>query len=73
MSDTHVYPVPANFADAHISRADYAAMYERSVHERDAFFGEMAARFLTWDKPWDEVSASIVSTGTCPNAPSRSP
>ena len=55
MSDTHVYPVPANFADAHISRADYAAMYERSVHERDAFFGEMAERFLTWDKPWDEV------------------
>lgn len=55
MSDTHVYPVPANFADAHISRADYAAMYERSVHERDAFFGEMAERFLTWDKRWDEV------------------
>ena len=63
MSDTPVYPVPANFADAHITGDRYAALYDRSVNERDAFFSEMAAHFLTWDKPWDEVCSFDFAAG----------
>ena len=63
MSDTHVYPVPANFADAHITSDRYAALYDRSVNDRDAFFSEMAEHFLTWDKPWDEVCSFDFAAG----------
>ena len=63
MSDNHVYPVPANFADAHITSDRYAAMYDRSVNDRDTFFSEMAAHFLTWDKPWDEVCSFDFAAG----------
>ena len=55
MSESHVYPVPASFADAHIGVDDYPAMYRRSIDDRDAFFAEMAEEFLTWDQPWSEV------------------
>ena len=63
MSDNPVYPVPANFADAHITSDRYAALYDRSVNDRDAFFSEMAAHFLTWDKPWDEVCSFDFAAG----------
>ena len=63
MSDTHVYPVPANFADAHITSDRYAALYDRSLNDRDAFFSEMAEHFLTWDKPWDEVCSFDFAAG----------
>ena len=55
MSETHVYPVPAEFGDAHITADSYAHMYRRSIEDRDAFFGEMAEEFLHWDKKWDSV------------------
>ena len=55
MSESKLYPVPAGFGDAHVGADDYAAMYRRSIEDRDGFFGEMAEKFLTWDKPWDEV------------------
>ncbi|MFK8043051.1 acetate--CoA ligase, partial [Congregibacter sp.] len=49
------HPIPDGFADAHIKPADYKAMYERSITDRDGFFADMATEFLTWDKPWDSV------------------
>ncbi|MFT4769064.1 MAG: acetyl-CoA synthetase [Glaciecola sp.] len=49
------HPIPAGFADAHIKPEDYRRMYERSLVDRDAFFGDMANEFLSWDKPWDSV------------------
>ncbi|EAQ97313.2 acetate--CoA ligase [Congregibacter litoralis] len=49
------HPIPAGFEDAHIQPADYKAMYERSLSDRDGFFADMATEFLTWDKPWDSV------------------
>ncbi|WOJ91864.1 acetate--CoA ligase [Congregibacter variabilis] len=49
------HPIPAGFADAHITPEDYRRMYERSLVDRDAFFSEMASEFLSWDKPWDSV------------------
>jgi acetyl-CoA synthetase len=55
MSESTVYPVPENFADAHINADRYASMYRRSLADRDGFFAEMAEEFLSWDKRWDEV------------------
>ena len=55
MSESKRYPVPASFADAHINAESYAAMYRRSIDDRDAFFGEMADQFLQWEQPWSEV------------------
>ena len=55
MSDSKTYPILDGFADAHIGPDDYNRMYKRSIEDRDGFFGEMAEKFLTWDKPWDEV------------------
>ena len=55
MTEAKRYPVPANFSDAHIGPADYAAMYERSIKDRDTFFADMASEFLQWERQWDEV------------------
>ncbi len=55
MSEFPTHPVPANFKDAHINAERYQAMYQRSITDRDAFWGEMATEFLSWDKPWDKV------------------
>jgi len=63
MSDTKTYPILDSFADAHITPDDYASMYKRSIDDRDGFFGEMAERFLTWDKPWDEVCSYDFTKG----------
>ncbi|MFK7828537.1 MAG: acetate--CoA ligase [Congregibacter sp.] len=63
MPASKLYPVPTSFSDAHIGPADYASMYKRSIEDRDGFFGEMAEKFLSWDKKWDEVSFSDFSTG----------
>lgn len=53
--DFDSHPVPDSFHDAHINADDYQAMYQRSLSDRDGFFGEMAEQFLTWDQPWSEV------------------
>ncbi|MEM1187609.1 MAG: acetate--CoA ligase [Pseudomonadota bacterium] len=55
MSEAKTYPVLDGFSDAHVSAEAYPEMYRRSIEDRDAFFGEMAEKFLSWDKPWDEV------------------
>jgi acetyl-CoA synthetase len=63
MSDVKTYPVPGNFADAHINANQYSAMYRRSLEDRDAFFAEMADEFLSWDRPWDSVCSFDFSRG----------
>jgi acetyl-CoA synthetase len=41
MSEVKVYPVDPEFAaKAHIDNAKYQAMYEQSVNDPDAFWGE---------------------------------
>jgi len=57
MSEAKTYPILDGFADAHITAEAYPEMYRRSIEDREGFFGEMAEKFLTWDKPWDEVCA----------------
>jgi acetyl-CoA synthetase len=63
MSEHKLYPVPDSLADAHISADDYAAMYRRSIDDRDAFFAEMATQFLDWDQPWSEVCSFEFTRG----------
>ncbi|MCC5857982.1 MAG: acetate--CoA ligase [Ectothiorhodospiraceae bacterium] len=63
MSDSKVYPVPAEVArEARISESEYKRMYERSLEEPDAFWAEQAER-LDWFKRWDKVNDSDLAEG----------
>jgi len=55
MSESAIYPVPANFKDAYIDAEAYREMYDRSINDREAFWSEMANAFLSWERPWDSV------------------
>ncbi|OOZ39350.1 acetate--CoA ligase [Solemya pervernicosa gill symbiont] len=56
MSESKLYPVPAEFAaKANINEAQYQEMYQRSIDDPEGFWGDMAEQFLSWDKPWDKV------------------
>jgi acetyl-CoA synthetase len=56
MSEEKVYPVSQKMADmAHIDKAQYEQMYQRSLHDSDAFWAEQAEQFVSWSKPWDRV------------------
>ncbi len=56
MAEETVYPVPAEVADhAHLSEADYQAMYQRSVEDPEGFWAEQAEAFVTWFRKWDRV------------------
>ena len=56
LREDRVFPPPAAFAtQAHVgSRADYDALYRRSVTDTEGFWAEMAGR-LHWMRPWDRV------------------
>ena len=56
MSEVKTYPVPADFAaQANVTAAQYDEMYQRSVEDPAAFWGEQAEKYLTWFKKWDTV------------------
>ncbi len=52
-----VYPVIERVRQgAHIAgMAEYQAMYDRSVKDPDAFWGDMARQFLQWQRPFFQV------------------
>jgi acetyl-CoA synthetase len=56
LHETRVFAPPAAFAtQAHIrSRAEYDALYERSIRDPEGFWAE-AARELHWFTPWKQV------------------
>ncbi|PSL12351.1 acetyl-coenzyme A synthetase [Marinobacterium halophilum] len=55
MSEQNIYPVdPAFAAKAHIDNDTYLAMYEQSINDPDAFWGEQGKR-LEWFKPYTKV------------------
>jgi acetyl-CoA synthetase len=55
MSDIKVHPVNPDFAAmAHIDNAKYQAMYDQSVNDPDAFWGEQGKR-LDWFTPYTRV------------------
>ena len=56
MSEVKTYPVsPALAGAAHINEERYAAMYDRSINEPDAFWAGQAEQFVTWFRKWDKV------------------
>ena len=64
MSEDRVYPVPADAAArAHIDNPTYLAMYEQSINDADTFWGDRANEFLTWDAPFNQVSAADFTKG----------
>src|SRR5690554_5371483 len=55
MSEQNVYPVdPAFAAKAHADNDKYQAMYEQSINDPEAFWGEQGKR-LDWFKPYTRV------------------
>ena len=64
MSDFPTHPVPQQWShSAWIDDATYQAMYRQSVDNPDQFWGDQAAQFLTWDKPWKTVCRSEIEQG----------
>ncbi len=56
MSEVKVYPAPAALAGAaHINQEQYAALYQRSLSDPDAFWAEQAEQFVSWSRKWDKV------------------
>ncbi len=57
MSQEKIYDVPAEYARrAHIDGKKYKELYERSVKDPDGFWADQAKEFVTWSKPWSQVS-----------------
>ncbi len=57
MSEIKTYPVPEDFAaQANITAAEYAEMYQQSVDDPEGFWSEQAEKYLSWFKPWNSVS-----------------
>jgi len=63
MSNEALYPVPTNFSDAHITPEKYHDMYRASLDDPETFWSQQAKEFLSWDKTWDSVCESDLSTG----------
>ena len=63
MSNEAIYPVPSNFADAHISPDNYQQMYRQSLDETESFWSGQAHEFLSWDAPWHTTCGSDLSKG----------
>ena len=56
MSDDAKYPVrPEIAAAAHVTDAEYQALYRRSIDEPEQFWAEQAESYLTWFQKWDRV------------------
>ncbi len=56
MSEVKAYPVsPAIADDANINEKQYAAMYDQSINDPDAFWAEQAEKFVSWSRKWDKV------------------
>ena len=56
MSEVKIYPAPAPLAGAaHIDEEQYAALYQRSISDPDAFWAEQAEQFVSWSRKWDKV------------------
>ncbi|MDA8662988.1 acetate--CoA ligase [Luminiphilus sp.] len=63
MSNEAIYPVPSNFADAHISPDEYQQMYRQSLDDPESFWAGQAHEFLSWDAPWHTTCESDLSKG----------
>ncbi|WP_462321351.1 acetate--CoA ligase [Halochromatium sp.] len=56
MSDSKIYPVPAEIAaEALIDEETYRSMYQRSVDDPEGFWAEHAEKHVTWLEKWNKV------------------
>ncbi|MBT3671403.1 MAG: acetate--CoA ligase [Porticoccaceae bacterium] len=56
MSDGNLYSVPESWAKtAWINKEMYQEMYHQSVDDPEEFWANQAAKFLTWETPWQTV------------------
>jgi len=60
--ETRRFDPPVGFAaKAHIkNRAEYDALYRRSIDDNDGFWGDVARSELTWKKPFTKVKSGSV-------------
>lgn len=64
MSDVPRYPVPEDFKKKTlIDNERYKSMYDASINNPDEFWSEQANQFLTWQKPWTQVTRSDLRKG----------
>ena len=63
MSNEAISPIPSNFSDAHITPEKYHDMYRQSLEDPETFWSQQASEFLSWDKAWESVCQSDLSTG----------
>ncbi|WP_297295415.1 acetate--CoA ligase [uncultured Methylovirgula sp.] len=64
MSESHVYPVSAEWARrAYIDAAKYKELYQRSITDPDGFWGDAARRRLDWIKPFNRVKNTAFGPG----------
>ena len=56
MSESKIYPVSSSVESvSHIDKAQYDAMYQRSVEDPEGFWADQAEEFVTWYRKWDRV------------------
>lgn len=63
-----IYPVPEWFRErAYIkSRAEYEALWRRSIEDPEAFWAEVASEYVEWFKKWDTVEEYNFDIGAGP-------
>ncbi|MDA9281902.1 acetate--CoA ligase [Pseudomonadales bacterium] len=65
MTNDKQYPVSDDAKQrAHLSIDQYQDLYQRSINAPETFWPEMANEFLTWSKPWEQLTESNLMTGT---------
>ncbi|MBK5930095.1 acetate--CoA ligase [Halochromatium salexigens] len=56
MSDSKIYPVPADIAaEALIDEETYRSLYQRSVDDPEGFWAEQAEQHISWFEKWNTV------------------
>ncbi|MDB2328325.1 acetate--CoA ligase [Pseudomonadales bacterium] len=65
MTNDKQYPVSDDAKQrAHLSIDQYQDLYQKSINAPETFWPEMANEFLTWSKPWEQLTESNLMTGT---------
>ncbi|KDM91967.1 acetate--CoA ligase [Photobacterium galatheae] len=63
MSEVHIYPVNQQIAErAHITEEQYREMYQQSVSNPEAFWGEQG-KIIDWITPYTKVKQTSFDTG----------
>jgi hypothetical protein len=66
MSEMKIFPVPAEFAaQANVNAEQYAAMYQQSVDDPAAFWGEQAEKYLAGQRSGIPYSTGALAQMTC--------